>query len=77
MEPKTSAVTGPVRHIMGQAKQWSAKRLIREELVGAGPVWARKGKIVRITDQSHQRNVFRYILRHAEEGAAVWSFRDE
>jgi len=69
--------TDPVRHYVGIAKKESAKRLAETELVERGGVWARRGKIVRIKDQRHQRNVFQYILDHADEGAAVWSFRDE
>ncbi|MEM9881903.1 MAG: hypothetical protein AAF800_03160 [Planctomycetota bacterium] len=73
--PATSAVKDPVRHFMGQAKQWSAKRLKHEGLISAPHVWAKRGKIVRVRDRPHQLNVLRYILRHADEGAAVWSWR--
>lgn len=73
---RTSSIDDPVRHIVGQFKQWSSKRLIREGLVEAG-VWAKRGKIVPIEDRSHQVNVFNYIKKHKEEGAAVWTFRDE
>ncbi len=74
---RTSATDDPVRHIMGLAKQWSAKRLIAEGLATPGGVWARKGKIVPINDRAHQVAVFKYILEHGpKEGAAVWSFRD-
>lgn len=75
--PKTSAIDDPVRHLVGKAKQWSAKRLRTEGLVASGKVWARKGKIVRVRDRSHQVNVLNYILRHAQEGAVAWSFRDD
>ena len=75
--PKTSAIDDPVRHLMGQAKQWSAKRLVAEGLAAPGGVWARKGKIVRVRDRAHQLNVFDYIQRHTREGAAVWTFRDD
>ncbi len=66
----------PVRYYIGIAKERSAKALNAQGLVASGKVWARKGKIVRVADRSHQLNVFRYILNHAREGAAVWSFRD-
>ena len=68
----------PVRHFVRIAKKESAKRLVEHELMprGAGGVWARKGKIVRVTERSHQVNVLKYVLKHAAEGAAVWSFRD-
>ena len=73
---RTSAVEDPVRHLVGKAKQWSAKQLAKQELVAGGRVWGRRGKIVRITDRAHQVRTVGYILKHAEEGAAVWSFRD-
>ncbi|MBI1345699.1 hypothetical protein GC163_05360 [bacterium] len=38
-----------------------------------GQLWSARGKIVRIRDVAHQRNVYRYILDHAREGAWVWS----
>ncbi len=41
-----------------------------------GLVWAKRSKETPVKDQKHQQNVFKYILRHAEEGAWVWSFRD-
>ncbi len=68
--------TDPVRYYVGIAKKESAKRLAEQGLVDRGGVWARKGKIVRVRDRSHQLNVLNYILQHAGEGAAVWSFRD-
>ena len=69
--------TDPVRHFIGIAKKESAKRLVEHEFVhrDSGGVWARKGKIVRITDRSHQLNVYRYIMNHHAEGAAVWTFK--
>lgn len=73
---RTSAIDDPVRHMMGIAKQWSAKRLVREGHFSSGPIWGKRGKIVPIRDRSHQIKVFHYIVRHAEEGAAVWTFRE-
>ncbi|MEM9415186.1 MAG: hypothetical protein AAGA29_06900 [Planctomycetota bacterium] len=72
---RTSSVDDPVRHLVGQVKQWSSKRLIREGLAEAG-VWGKRGKIVPIKDRKHQLNTFNYILRHKQEGAAAWTFRD-
>jgi REP element-mobilizing transposase RayT len=43
-------------------------------------LWGRRGKFLRVRDRAHQLNVFRYILRHAEQGAWVWYYtpaRDE
>ena len=73
---RNSAVDDPVRHMMGIAKQWTSKRLIREGHFIRAPIWGKRGKIVPIHDRSHQVNVFEYIMRHANEGAAVWCFRD-
>jgi len=36
-------------------------------------LWAARGKIVRIRDLAHQRNVYRYVMNHVHEGAWVWS----
>jgi len=72
----TDKITDPVRHYVGIAKKQSAKALVSADLAQPGGVWAKRGKIVRITDRKHQVNVFHYILRHEQEGAAVWSFRD-
>lgn len=66
----------PVRFHVGIAKERSAKRLASEGLVAPGKIWAKKGKIVRIKERSHQINVVNYILAHAQKNAAVWSFRD-
>jgi hypothetical protein len=38
-----------------------------------GKLWAKRGKELPIKDRPHQQNVYYYILRHAEEGAWVWS----
>ena len=65
--------TDPVRHFIGIAKKESSKRLVEAGLAQPGGVWARKGKIVRVKDRSHQVNVNRYILDHEREGAVVWS----
>jgi len=73
---QTSAMDDPVRYLMGIAKQWSAKRLVREGHFDQGPIWAKRGKIVPLRDRQHQLNVFNYIMKHADERAAVWSFRD-
>ena len=66
----------PARYFMAIAKERSAKALASEGIVNPGRVWAKRGKIVPINDRSHQLNVYRYILDHQNEGAAVWSFKD-
>ncbi len=70
-------VTDPVRFFMGVAKERSSKRLAAEKLAEPGGVWARKGKIVRVCDRRHQANAFNYIVDHLDEGAVVWTYRDE
>ena len=69
-------LTDPVRYHVGVAKERSAKFLAAEGLVRPGKVWAKRGKIKPIKDRHHHVRVFRYILDHAAEGAAVWSYRD-
>jgi hypothetical protein len=68
----------PVRFFVGISKERSAKHLKSEGLVPdtAVKVWGRKGKIKRVHDRDHQLHVFQYILDHALESAAVWSFRE-
>jgi REP element-mobilizing transposase RayT len=66
-----------VRYFVGIAKKESAKRLVEMGQAQRGGVWAKRGKIVRVTDRAHQVRVVGYILDHLREGAAVWSFRDE
>ena len=61
------------KQIMGECKA-VASHAIRATL--PGKVWAHDGDFDRVTDPEHQRNVYRYILRHADEGAWVWSFRE-
>ncbi|MEX2389790.1 MAG: hypothetical protein WD534_18070 [Phycisphaeraceae bacterium] len=73
---RTSAINDPPRHYMGIAKKESAKSLAAAGLVQPGGIWARRGKIVPIRDRPYQVNVVHYILKHFEEGAAIWSFRD-
>jgi hypothetical protein len=38
-----------------------------------GKLWAKRGKELPVKDRPHQLNVYYYILRHAREGAWVWS----
>ena len=73
---RTSSVDDPVRHIIGQLKEWSSKRLIREGLADTG-IWAKRGKIVPIKDRKHQINSYHYILKHEREGAVVWTYKDK
>ncbi|MEM9414567.1 MAG: hypothetical protein AAGA29_03695 [Planctomycetota bacterium] len=65
---------GEAKIAVGVAKK-SASQAVTAQL--AGRVWARGCGLKPIRDASHQHNTFRYIERHAEEGAAVWTFRSE
>ena len=64
------------RHLVGLAKQWSAKRIKQETHRPVPHLWAKRGKIKPIRDASHFRNTAAYILRHREEGAATWRAND-
>ena len=64
-----------VRNWVGLAKKQHAWFVARER-GWVGKLWAARGKATPIRDRQHQVNCFHYILRHAEGGAWVWSFRD-
>jgi len=60
---------------MGIAKKHSAF-----EAKGQGwtlKLWGRRGKEIKVRDQKHQRNVYRYILEHERQGAWVWKWEKE
>jgi hypothetical protein len=61
---------------LGVAKK-HAWFVLRDEHAWTGKLWGKRGKSVPIRDRQHQINVFDYILRHREQGAWVWSIRDE
>jgi hypothetical protein len=42
----------------------------------SGQLWAKSCEPIRIIDEAHHRRTFHYIVRHAQHGAWVWSFRD-
>ena len=62
-----------VRAWVGAAKKhaWFVLR----ERGWTGKLWGKRSKSVAILDRSHQLNVYRYILRHRNAGAWVWSIR--
>ena len=62
------------RHWVGLAKRHVTFEL--RDRGWQGLVWAKRSKETPVKDRKHHVNVFNYILRHAEEGAWVWSFRD-
>ncbi|NQU23262.1 MAG: hypothetical protein HQ567_18435 [Candidatus Nealsonbacteria bacterium] len=39
-------------------------------------LWGRRAHVVPIRDRQHQLNVFEYVVRHRENGAWVWTFRE-
>ncbi|MEM9883671.1 MAG: transposase [Planctomycetota bacterium] len=62
-----------IKRIVGTWKQ-HASHAVRDRLPGR--VWASSGDPIRVTDRGHQLNVFNYIVRHGNQGAWVWTFRD-
>jgi REP element-mobilizing transposase RayT len=60
---------------VGKAKKHSSHLLRQGGLrTEEGGLWARRTRADPIRDRAHQLNVFGYILRHREKGAAVWRF---
>ncbi len=59
------------RQWVARAKGRSARRLIRDGR-RTGKVWGIRCAVKPIMDRRHQVTTFWYILRHAEQGAAVW-----
>jgi hypothetical protein len=63
------------RPLVGRAKRGATIRLRADGWRGA--LWGVRSKSVQIRDRAHQENAFRYIARHAQEGAWVRSWRKE
>ncbi|HEX3999888.1 MAG TPA: hypothetical protein VHX65_15160 [Pirellulales bacterium] len=63
---------GRQRQLTGRAKRYAT--LLLHDRGWKGRLWAVRSKAVEIRDREHQLNTFRYIIRHAEEGAwlGVW-----
>lgn len=61
------------KRLIGIGKK-SASQALSQQLPGR--IWARDCGLKPILDEIHHRNTFQYILRHKEEGAYVWTFRD-
>ena len=64
--------------LQGQERNWlgAAKRHAWFVLRGRGwgtKLWAKGSHTVLIGDRQQQLNVYRYIMRHAEQGAWAWS----
>jgi hypothetical protein len=67
-----------VKMLPGLERQWlgAAKRhawFVLNDLGWTTKLWAKRGKALPIRDRQHQLNVYRYIMRHAQQGAWVWS----
>lgn len=65
----------------GAAREWTGLAKLHAWHVARDRGWERKlwgkrSKAVPIKTRGHQLRVFHYILRHASEGAWVWSIRD-
>jgi hypothetical protein len=63
-----------VRRRVGRAKKHAYHLLLDEGFVGK--LWERRANVVPIKDRQHQLNVFHYIVRHRDQGAWAWTFRD-
>ncbi|MCH8151158.1 MAG: hypothetical protein IH830_02150 [Planctomycetes bacterium] len=70
-------ISDPPRHYVGIARSRSSRALSDVGLVQRGGLWAKRTKIVPISDPSHFHSVVEYVRRHADEGAIVWSLPRE
>ena len=61
------------RRIIGRCKEQVTRKLQRPD---GGKFWASGGKFQPIRDEKHHRATYDYILRHRDEGAWVWTYRD-
>ena len=59
---------------VGYAKREATFQL--KEIGWTGKLWAKGGKANPIRDRPHQIHTYNYIVRHRNEGAWVWDFRD-
>lgn len=64
-----------VRPVVGRAKKHAWHALVDHGF--EGKLWQDGSKVTPIGDRRHQLNVFRYITRHGQNGAWLWTFRDE
>ncbi len=58
---------------LGRIKR-KASWAVRDEL--PGKIWAKGCGIKPIKDKAHQINTFNYIVKHKDQGAWVWTYRD-
>ncbi len=59
--------------IVGQCKGLASHK-VKDRLPGR--IWAGGGSFELIKTQAHHRRAFEYIVRHREQGAWVWTYRD-
>jgi hypothetical protein len=81
------AVSGQHIHVLAKMpfncpRRWMglAKRhvwFVLRDRGWTGKLWGKRGKAVLVKDRRHQLNVFRYIERHARQGAWVWTILQE
>ncbi|MEM9416175.1 MAG: transposase [Planctomycetota bacterium] len=62
------------KHCIGLAKKASSRAIKREM---PGRVWAAGGRYIIVDTPTYQQRVYHYIIRHRDEGAWVWTFRDD
>jgi hypothetical protein len=62
---------GDARQPVGLAKKHAT--FVAHQAGWQGKLWAVRSTILRIRDEPHQRNTYRYILEHRAERAWVWS----
>ena len=82
VEIETVAVAGTHLHFLAKYpaekyRQWTglAKKhtwFILRDIGFQKQLWAKKGKELLIRDNSHWKNVRKYILAHRDEGAWIW-----
>ena len=83
----TISVSGQHLHVLakmpfGEPRRWLglAKRHVWFELrdrAWQGKLWGKRSKAIPVQDRKHQLNTHHYILRHARQGAWVWSIEQE
>jgi REP element-mobilizing transposase RayT len=61
------------RHWIGIAKKESSHHAKKMNCALLGGLWAVRTKDEPIQNRRHQVSTFRYILRHCDAGAAVWT----
>jgi len=59
-------------HWIGVAKRETSHFMKQAGACRAGGLWGKSGKSQPIADRGHQLSTARYILNHANSGAAVW-----